>query len=46
MNYASDRACDLIVLGAYGRSRLRDMVLGSLTRHMLNHMTAPVLLAH
>ncbi|HYD31981.1 MAG TPA: universal stress protein [Azospirillaceae bacterium] len=46
LNQAADHACDLIVMGAYGRSRLRDLVLGSLTRFILNHMTVPVLLSH
>ncbi len=46
LNHVADRACDLIVMGAYGHSRIREMVLGGVTRHMLRHMTAPVLLSH
>lgn len=36
---------DLLVKGAYSQSRLRQMVLGGRTRHILNHATIPVLLA-
>ena len=39
---AADRA-DLLVLGAYGHSRLRELVLGGATRHVLHHATLPVL---
>lgn len=37
---------DLLVMGAYGHSRLREFVLGGVTRHMLAHMTVPVLMSH
>jgi nucleotide-binding universal stress UspA family protein len=43
---AADEDIDLIVMGCYGRSRLREMVMGGATRHMLAHMTLPVLMAH
>jgi nucleotide-binding universal stress UspA family protein len=46
LSRAADLGIDLIVMGAYGHSRLREMVLGGATRHMLQHMTAPVLMAH
>jgi nucleotide-binding universal stress UspA family protein len=37
----------LLVMGGYGHSRLREIVLGGATRHMLNHpIDCPVLLAH
>lgn len=36
---------DLLVKGAYSQSRLRQMVLGGRTRHILNHATVAVLLA-
>ena len=36
---------DLLVKGAYSQSRLRQMVLGGRTRHILNHTTIPTLLA-
>jgi nucleotide-binding universal stress UspA family protein len=37
---------DLIVCGGYGHSRLREWVLGGVTRHLLEHMTVPVLFSH
>lgn len=46
LNQVSDLGCDLIVMGAYGHSRLRTLVLGSLTSHLLAHMTVPVLMSH
>lgn len=46
LSRAADEAADLIVMGAYGRSRLRELVLGGATRHILRHMTVPVLLSH
>jgi nucleotide-binding universal stress UspA family protein len=46
LSCAADRGADLIVMGAYGHTRLREMVLGGATRHLLRHMTVPVLLSH
>lgn len=46
LSRAADAGADLIVMGAYGRSRLRELVLGGATRHLLRHMTVPVLMAH
>ncbi len=46
LNYVADSGADLVVMGAYGHSRLREMVLGGVTRHMLEHMTVPVLMSH
>ncbi len=37
---------DLLVMGCYGHSRLREFILGGATRHVLGHMGLPVLLAH
>jgi nucleotide-binding universal stress UspA family protein len=37
---------DLIVMGAYGRPRLRELVLGGVTETLLDRMTVPVLMAH
>ena len=42
---AADSA-DLLVMGGYGHSRLREMALGGATRHLLAQMTLPVLLSH
>ncbi|MBB4265099.1 universal stress protein [Roseospira visakhapatnamensis] len=46
LSRASDAGADLIVMGAYGRSRLRELVLGGATWHILNHMTVPVMMGH
>lgn len=43
---ASDRGANLIVVGAYGHSRLREYVFGGVTNHLLQHMTVPVLMSH
>ncbi len=46
LSRAADLSIDLIVMGAYGHSRVREMVLGGATRHMLQNMTVPVLMSH
>jgi nucleotide-binding universal stress UspA family protein len=46
LNHAADAVTDLIVMGGYGHTRLREFVLGGVTRTMLRSMTAPVLLSH
>ena len=37
---------DLIVMGAFSHSRLREMILGGVTRHILQVAGRPVLMAH
>ena len=46
LNHASDMGADLLVMGAYGHSRLREFILGGMTRSLLREMTVPVLLSH
>jgi nucleotide-binding universal stress UspA family protein len=46
LSYAADIGADLIVAGAYGHSRAREMVFGGVTRTLLSEMTVPVLLSH
>ncbi len=46
LNYVSDSGADLVVMGAYGHSRMREFILGGVTHHMLNHMTVPILMSH
>jgi len=46
LNYAADLSADLLVIGGYGHSRLRELVLGGVTRELLRHMTLPVLMSH
>jgi nucleotide-binding universal stress UspA family protein len=43
---AIDAGAQLLVMGAYGHSRLRDFVLGGATRDVLNNLQLPVLLSH
>lgn len=43
---ASDVFADLLVMGAYGHTRLHDMFMGSASRTVLRDMTLPVLMAH
>ncbi|MGB8275042.1 MAG: universal stress protein [Alphaproteobacteria bacterium] len=44
--HARQEKASLLVMGAYGHSRLREMVMGGVTRHVLNNLSVPVLLAH
>jgi nucleotide-binding universal stress UspA family protein len=46
LSLADDSAADLLVLGGYGHQRWREVVLGGVTRHLLQAMTLPVLMAH
>ena len=46
LSRAADHAVDLIVMGIYGHSRLREMVLGGASRTLLSAMTVPVLMGH
>jgi len=43
---ATELEADMIVMGAYGHSRLREVVLGGATRDVLRQMTVPVLMSH
>ena len=46
LSRAADNDADLIVMGAYGHSRMRELALGGATRALLDSMTVPVLMAH
>ena len=46
LSYAADASTDLIVMGGYGHSRLREFVLGGTTRGMLSSMTVPTFMSH
>jgi nucleotide-binding universal stress UspA family protein len=46
LSHAADSSADLIVMGGYGHSRLREFVLGGATRGILESMTVPVLMSH
>jgi nucleotide-binding universal stress UspA family protein len=43
---AKTLGCDLLIKGAYTQNRLRQMIFGGATRHVLENATLPVLLAH
>ncbi len=45
LNHASDTGADLLVVGGYGHSRAREILLGGVTRSLLHHMTLPVLMS-
>ena len=46
LSHAADTNADLIVMGGYGHPRGYELVLGGVTRTMLESMTVPVLLSH
>jgi nucleotide-binding universal stress UspA family protein len=46
LSLAADVGADLLVMGCYGHSRARELILGGTTRTVLRSMTVPVLMAH
>ena len=46
LDHAASLGCDLLVKTAYTQSRLRQMIFGGATRHILANATLPVLMAH
>ena len=46
LSHAAEHAHDLLVMGCYSHSRLREIVLGGATRKVLRAMTLPVLMSH
>jgi nucleotide-binding universal stress UspA family protein len=46
LSLAADTGSDLLVMGGYGHTVFREMVLGGITRTVLRSMTVPVLMAH
>lgn len=46
MAHANRYGADLVVMGAYGHSRLREFALGGMTRQLLNYASVPLLLSH
>ncbi|MGE3144732.1 MAG: universal stress protein [Pseudorhodoplanes sp.] len=46
LSYAADSGTTLIVMGGYGHSRMREFVLGGMTRDILASMTVPILMSH
>jgi nucleotide-binding universal stress UspA family protein len=46
LDYASSLGCDLLIKSAYTQSRLRQMIFGGATRHILANASLPILMAH
>lgn len=46
LSHAADSSADFLVMGGYGHSRLREFILGGVTREILASMTVPVLMSH
>lgn len=46
LSYAADSSADMLVMGGYGHSRLREFILGGVTRGILETMTVPTLMSH
>ncbi|WP_298984802.1 universal stress protein [uncultured Roseibium sp.] len=46
LNHVSESGNDLVVMGGYGHSRMREFLFGGATREILESMTVPVLMAH
>ena len=46
LSHAEQLGCDLVIKGAYTQSRLRQMIFGGATRHILAHAKLPVLMSH
>jgi nucleotide-binding universal stress UspA family protein len=46
LSHAADTGSDLIVMGAYSHSRVRELVLGGATRKLFKSMTVPTLMSH
>ena len=46
LSRVADAGADLLVMGAYGHSRMRELVFGGVTRHIARHMTVPTLFSH
>jgi len=46
LSRAADETADLMVMGLYSHSRMRERVFGGVSREVLRHMTIPVLMSH
>jgi nucleotide-binding universal stress UspA family protein len=46
LSYVADNSATLIVIGGYGHAKLREVILGGVTRDMLKSMTVPVFMSH
>jgi nucleotide-binding universal stress UspA family protein len=46
LSHAADASADLLVMGGYGHSRMREFILGGVTRGIVASMTVPTLMSH
>ena len=46
VDYCTEHAPDVFVMGAYGHTKLREDLFGGVTRRIMEHMTVPVLMSH
>lgn len=46
LSEAAAQSCDVLVMGCYGHSRIREFILGGTSRYILSHATIPVLMSH
>lgn len=46
LSRAADLSADMLVMGAYGHARMRELVFGGVTQTIMREMTVPVLLSH
>ena len=46
INWANDHGIDMLVMGAYGHSRMRELVLGGVSEYMLRHSPISLMVAH
>ncbi len=46
LSYVTENNIDLLVMGAYGHSRLREVVMGGMTREILARMSIPLFMSH
>ena len=46
LSRAADMGADMIVCGAYGHARWKELILGGVTDHLLDHMPVPILMSH
>ena len=45
-SHVTSNNADLLVMGAYGHSRIRDLVMGGATKSMLSQPPVPIFLSH
>lgn len=46
LQHVTDTGSEMIVMGGYGHSRLREYIFGGVTKYLLDHAAVPILMAH